>query len=246
MSTFSKLADIQSRQESFDKKQEERNRPKANWFSIKSNESLIVRFLQELDEDAENYDKDRGVFLGAVEHQAPGPKGFMSRALDTYEEEGKDFAREMDEERPGEGWKSRENFYINVAVKRPGGVQAEILSRNLNSQFVKDLVREYTRSKGKGITGKTFEIQRTGTGPQTQWRLYDAEEDLDVTGVEPWNLNEYAVRHIPYDEQKEYYMRNYEAPNSSNDNDGFKSEPSSEGESVSSAGASSGKPAFKW
>lgn len=216
MATFSSLASLKSKQESFDKAQAERNRPKANWFSPrKDGKPVRIQFLQELDPEAENFNPKNGTFLGAVEHQAPGPKGYLARALDTTETdpEGRDFAAEMHEKYPTEGWRARENFYINVAVEQPdGSVRAEIMSRNLNSAFVKTLVRKFERSKGRGITGVTYDIWREGSGPQTQWILEESEEDIDITGVELWNLEEYAVRHVPYEKQREFYMRHYEKP----------------------------------
>ena len=188
------------------------NRPKANWFKIKEGEKVVVKFLQELDENAPKHNPAFGTFLGVVEHQAPGPKGYLSRAVDTRETEGKDFAQELymsDRERYKD-LRPRENFYINVAVETPEGVQAQILTRSLHSPFVQDLIELYEDDLPDGITGVPIQITRRGTGASTVWKLkvMSKEDDFDVTGVEPWDLNKNAVRHIPYDKQKEYYQRN--------------------------------------
>lgn len=206
------LAALKSKKKAFDERQEERNRPKANWFKINTNETLTVKFLQELSDEAENYKAEFGTYLGAVEHQAPGPKGYLSRALDTMESEGRDFAVEMYKKTKEKDWRNRENFYINVAVDR--GDQkpvVEILSRGLYSTFVDDLVEAYDDSDGAGISGKTFTISRKGSGPATVWKLKESTKvDLDVSGLQPWDLETYAIRKIPYSEQEEYYMRNYQ------------------------------------
>lgn len=216
MSTITSLTGLQGRKQERERAQALRDRPKANWFKISSGEVLTVRFLQELDAGSEYYNKDFGTFLGAVERQAPGPKGYLSRALDTTETdpEGRDFAEEM-RRRTGEAdWRKRENFYINVAVDRGDGKPTvEILTRSMHSPFVEDLIEFYEENEPNNITADTYAIKRTGSGPTTAWKIKkvtDPEKQIDVSGLTPWPLEEYAVRHIPYEQQKEYYMKNYQ------------------------------------
>lgn len=206
------LAGLKSRKERFEKEQEERNRPKANWFKINSGETLTVRFLQEMDESSPNYNPAFGKFLGAIEHQAHGPKGYLSRALDTTETdpEGRDFAEEMYKKTKESGWRKKENFYINVAVVRDGKPTVEILSRNMHSDFVDDLVELY-EDNDETITDRSYTITRRGQGAKTTWKIKEAKEDINIDGLQPWNLEEYAVRKVAYDDQKEFYMRNYQA-----------------------------------
>jgi len=192
------------------------NRPKASWFKLGEGEKVVVKFLQELDENAPKYNPAFGTFLGVTEHQAPGPKGYLSRALDTREIEGKDFAQELymsDRERYKD-LRPRENFYINVAVETKDGVEAQILSRSLHSPFVQDLIELYEDDLPDGITGVPIQITRRGTGASTVWKLkvMTKDEDFDVSGVEPWDLRKSAVRHIPYEKQQEYYQRNSDIP----------------------------------
>lgn len=207
ISTFSELTGAQAER---DQQIANRDRPKANWFKIKENESLVVKFLQELDPSAENYNPEFGTFLGAVEHSVPrdvDPQGFMKRALDTMETEGRDLAQELHQKDRKAGWGAQQNFYINLAVDTPDGPEVQIFSRKLNSNFVKDLVEIF--EEDGGITGQPFTITRRGSGPQTELRIKPAkaDKDFDVSGLEPWKLDEYAVRHVPYDEQEEFYFR---------------------------------------
>lgn len=208
--TINTLAGLTGAHEERDRQIANRDRPKAEWFKIKENEPLVVKFLQELDPSAENYNPDFGTFLGATEHSVPrevDPNGFMKRALDTMESEGRDLAQELHEKDRKAGWGAQQNFYINVAVDTPEGPKVQILSRKLNSNFVKDLV-ELFEDEG-GITGIPFVITRRGTGPQTEIRIKKGKDtqDFDVSGLEPWDLEEYAVRKVPYDEQEEFYFR---------------------------------------
>lgn len=208
---FSGLAALRNRKAAKEKAAADRDRPKANWFKIESGETLTVRFLQELDESSPNFNPAFGVYKGLVERQAHGRNGYLSRALDTTETdpEGRDFAAEMYKKTKEPGWKRRENFYINVAVDRGDGKPAvEILSRNLHSSFVDDLSDEYD-DNDNSITDKTFTITRRGSGTDTKWKLKESKDELDVTGLEPWDLDTYAVRDIPYENQREYYMKNY-------------------------------------
>lgn len=208
--TINTLADLTGAHEQREQQIANRDRPKAEWFKIKEGESLTVRFLQELDPSAENYNPEFGTFLGAIEHTVPrdiDPQGFMKRALDTMESEGRDLAQELHQKDRKAGWGAQQNFYINVAVDTPEGPKVQIFSRKLNSNFVKDLV-EIFEDEG-GITAQTYVITRRGSGPQTELRIKAAKPgmEFDVSGLEPWNLEEYAVRHIPYDEQEEFYFR---------------------------------------
>lgn len=187
----------------------EQNRPKASWFKIKEGESITVRFMQELDPSSENYNPEFGTFLGVIEHSVPrdiDPNGFMKRALDTMETEGRDLAQELHLKDRKAGWGPQHNFYINLAVETPNGPEVQIFSRKLHSNFVRDLA-EIFEDEGT-ITDRAYVISRRGSGPQTELRIKEAKgKDIDISGLEPWNLEEYAVRHIPYEEQEDYYFR---------------------------------------
>jgi hypothetical protein len=231
------LAKLKAKKEAFKKQQEEFDRPKADWFSIKPNQTLKVQFLQELSKNAENYngsygkspvilpqhnpdseDEDEraydiGLFLAVSEHTAHGADGFKSRALDTIESEGKDYAEEMYRRNKEEtGWKKKENLYITVAVDRgKREPSVEILSRGIHSEFVDDLM---DMDSEEGITGRTFAIKK-GSSKSSPWRIKElVGEEMDVDGLVPYDLARDAVRHVPYDEQKEFYGRNYTPENS--------------------------------
>ena len=213
MSNLGSLGALKAKRDAIE---EARNRPKAAWFRPPKDGSAVkIQFLNELDPEAENYNAAWGTHMVATEHQAPGPKGYMSRALDTMERDGRDWAQEQHMKDYKAGWKPRNNFYINVAVEQDGEVEAQILSRNLTNQFVADLIEEYEESDGVGITGQTYLLKRVGTGTNTQWRIKKSNEPMDLSGVEPWNLEENAVRYVPYEKQEEFYMRNAQLPESS-------------------------------
>lgn len=214
-STFSDLGSLSSRIEDRAARMADRDKPKPqkdDWFKPVPNQPVTVKFLQELSKSSKNYNEAYGTFLGAVEHQAPGKQGYLSRGLDTMELEGRDWAQEQHLKNPTEGWRAKENFYINVAVfdERTGQASAKIMSRNIHNEFVTDLVEIY-EANGGSITEGVYTITRRGSGTQTSWRIKPAPESADFStdSLIPWDLKAHAVRHVPYEKQREFYMRNY-------------------------------------
>lgn len=222
------LQRLQARKSEFKKKQESFNRPKPNWFKVAPGKSVRIQFLQELDKASPGYngsygtspvdpDYDIGLFYHAVERQAHGEKGFLSRALDTMESEGRDFAQEMLEKNPHEkGWRRQENFYISVAVDRGDDKPVvEILSKNAHNEFVDEIVDFfYEDPDNQRLTGRTFIIKKGGQKNSPLTIREDTKTDMDVSGLVPYDLARDAVRRVSYDDQREYYMKNYtpEAP----------------------------------
>lgn len=202
------LAALKAHQEEQKAKQEAANRPKAEWFSSvfpkKLGDEVVVRFLQELDPEARNYSDERGLGFIAVEHQAPGPEGYKRRALCTADAEGQCYACERHNLDYKEGWRQRQNLYINVLVTVDGESKVFVLSRNANSSFAEQLIQEAV-DEGS-ITDANYRITKTGSGTQTNWLLKRLKGDpMDDSGAEVYNLDETALRDITYDKQADYY-----------------------------------------
>lgn len=216
------LANLKAKQERAARQQEDFDRPKPNWFKIRPNEKLKVVFLQELSDESPKFDGSYGtspadpdynigLFYNVFERTAHGDRGFMSRALDTMETEGRDFAQEMLEKNPSEtGWRRKDNFYITVAVQRGNALSVEILSRPANNDFVRDLVAEYDADEDNpGITGRVFEIKK-GSKMNSPWVFKELpNEHIDTTGLVPYDLARDAVRRVSYADQREFYLKNY-------------------------------------
>lgn len=195
--------------------EEARNKPRANYFNWKHNKNkddkdvVYVRFLQEFDSEVPGYNEERGLPLMAVEHQAPGAKGFMRRANCTIESEGQCYACERHKEDRSLGWQQRSNFYIWVLVdyKDGEGPQPVVIARSFNSSFVEDLILEVEEDPENKIGDQMWKIQRTGSGKSTAWKLRKAPnvELLDDSSVEVLDLKEAVLRPIPYEGQAEYY-----------------------------------------
>lgn len=196
------LAGIRKAKEEAAARRAEMDRPKVQWFTLKNRSNgARVRFLQELDEESPNYDPSRGTLITILEHQAPGKEGWKARAMCTYEKEGRCFACEKNREAPTAGWKAKTNMYVNV-LDEDGVVK--VLSRNVNNAFVDTLVEWF--SSTLTITDRTFKLKQTGEGMNTTWTMTPAP-DLDAVVGELYDLEQAVLRHVPYENQKEYYLR---------------------------------------
>jgi hypothetical protein len=51
-----------------DKPKYDENSPKVRWLKLADGQSAKIRFVEELDEDSANYNKDRGLALVVKEH----------------------------------------------------------------------------------------------------------------------------------------------------------------------------------
>jgi len=215
MSLVKGLAAFKATKAQIEADREARERPRANYFNWKNNKNkedknvVSVRFLQEFDTAIEGYREDRGLPVMAVEHQAPGAKGFMRRANCTLESEGQCYACERHREDRSLGWQQRRNFYIWALVDYSDGEgpQPVVIARTFGSSFVDDLILEVESDDENRITNKMWKVIKSGSGKSTTWKLReDKKADLyDDTDVDVIDLEEAVLRPIEYDKQAEYY-----------------------------------------
>ena len=205
--TIKGLASIKANQKAQQERAENANRPKAEWFKFpKGVTSVEVRFLQELDEDMQNYREDRGVGFIAVEHNAPGNDGWKRRGLCTSDgEDSPCYACARHREDYKAGWRQKQNLYINVLVKTGDNeYKTMILTRNANSGFAQALIEEAVDEST--ITAVNYRITKTGEGTTTQWLLKPLKtEPFDDSNAEVFDLDKTAVREVEYDKHAAYY-----------------------------------------
>jgi hypothetical protein len=208
MAVHKGLASIRKQQEEQRARAEAGNRPKADWFKFgKGQTSYTVRFLQELDPEMDNYREDRGVGFIAVEHNAPGNDGWKRRGLCTIED-GACYACARHKQNYKEGWRQKQNLYINVLVNvgtddNPD-LKVMVMTRNANSGFVQALIEEAVDEST--ITAVNYRITKTGEGTTTQWLLKALKTTpFDDSNVEVFDLEKTAIREVEFDKQAEYY-----------------------------------------
>ena len=180
---------------------------KGRWFKIEDGESVKIRFLQELDPDSPNYDQSRGCGFIALEHI--NPKDYRKKALDTMETEGRDWAQEQHRKDPKAGWKARTRLYINVLVddgkEEP---YVAILSQGTSGKTITPTLIEYAGEMGS-ITNLMWRIKRNGSKTDTSYTIIPLAKDespFDFSGLELFDLEKTAVRHVPYAEQEAFYL----------------------------------------
>lgn len=200
------LAAIKKYQEEQKQKAAERERPKADWFKWPKGVNVATAlFLQEMDQEGSGYKEARGIGFIEVEHQAPGPDGYKRRASCTVDSEGQCYACERHSQNYKEGWRQRTNLYINALVDfgQGEGPKPVVIQRNANSSFVQALIEE-ALEEGT-ITGTNYRITKVGEGTTTQWLLKALKDRFDDAKVEVFDLDETAVRKVPYEKQADYY-----------------------------------------
>lgn len=180
--------------------------PKAKWFKLADKQAVKVIFLQELDEESDNFSEKNGLGFLAVEHQ--NPKNFMRKAVCTLDDEGACFGCEKHKENWKAGWKQKTRLYVNVLVD-PGNNEepyVAVLSQGNGPKSVTPSVIEQAGEIGT-ITDKWFKIKRTGAGQtDTSYLLTPlGAHDKNVEDFELYDL-EGVLRQVPYAEQAAHYL----------------------------------------
>ena len=182
--------------------------PKARWLKLEDGQSLKIRFVNEVDADSKAYDATRGLAIVVAEHT--NPKDYRRKAACTMEEEGRCYGCEMHRRDPKVGWKARLRYYTNVIVDNGSDDPfTAIWSQGVGPKSpTTTTIIEYAGDTGS-ITNVVWRLKRTGTGTQTSYSLFPLTADetpFDWTGVETYDLEQTATRHIKYPDQESFFM----------------------------------------
>jgi hypothetical protein len=179
---------------------------KGRWLKLADNQSLKIRFLQELDPDSKNYDPTNGVGFIAVEHT--NPSDYRRKALCSIEDQGRCFGCEQHRKDMKAGWKGRSRLYINVLVD--DGTEdpyVAILSQGSGPKSATPEVIQYAGETGS-ITDVIWRLKRTGQSTETSYSIIPLPtSDAKVNeSHELYDLEKIAVRDILYAEQETFYV----------------------------------------
>jgi hypothetical protein len=182
--------------------------PKARWLKLEDGQSVKIRFLNEVDADSKSYNADNGLAIVVAEHT--NPKDYRRKAACTLEEEGRCFGCEMHRRDPKAGWKARLRYYTNVMVD--DGTEdpfVAIWSQGVGPKSpTTTTIIEYAGDTGS-ITNVMWRLKRTGTGTQTSYSLFPLATDdsaFSWDGVELYELEKAATRHVTYPDQESFFM----------------------------------------
>ena len=193
---------------------------KVRWLKIDDNQSVKVRFINELDEDSPNYDVARDLAIVVSEHT--NPKDYKRKAVCTMESDGRCYGCEMarkqtEADRKNGSWKARFRFYTNLLVD--DGMEdpyVAVWSQGVGKQSAFNTLKEYAIETGS-ISNRTWRMKRQGTGTDTVYILLPGDPDSEKynwNGIQPYPL-EKVVRELPYAEQESFYL-GFDLPTSSN------------------------------
>lgn len=196
---------VEAEEARFNRSTEDSDKPKNRWFGLKDGEAVKVIFLQEMDDESENYSEKNGLGFLAVEHNAP--HNFRRKAECTIEDEGACFACEEHRKDFKAGWKQKTKLYINVLVDDgTNEPYVAILSQGNGPKSVTPSVIEQATEIGT-ITDKWFKIKRKGAGQtDTSYLLTPlGAHDKNVEDFEVFDLDT-AIRRVPYAQQQAHYF----------------------------------------
>lgn len=181
---------------------------KGRWLQLKDNQSLKIRFLQEVDPDSKNYVEQAGVAFIAIEHT--NPKDYRRKALCTIEDQGRCFGCEQHRRDPKAGWKGKSRFYANVLVDDGSeNPYVAIFSQGTGPKSATPEVLNYAGETGS-ISNLNWKLKRTGTGTETNYSIIPLPTSdvspIDFSKYELFDLQKSAVRDVPYNEQESFYL----------------------------------------
>ena len=182
--------------------------PKGRWLKLNDNQSVKIRFLQELDPDSKNYFEEAGLGFIAVEHT--NPTDYRRKALCSIEDQGRCYGCEQHRRDPKAGWKGRSRLYINVLVD--DGTEepyVAIFSQGAGPKSATPEIIQYAGETGS-ISDVIWRLKRTGEKTDTNYSIIPLPtadiKPVDLEKYELVDLEKVAVRDVTYDEQEDFYL----------------------------------------
>jgi hypothetical protein len=189
-----------------DKPKFENNGPRVTWLKLEDNQSVSVRFVNELDGDSPSYDEKNGLAIVVSEHT--NPKDYKRKAACSAESEGRCFGCEMHRKDMKAGWRARLRFYINVLVDDgTNDPYIAVWSMGVAKSATFDTIREYVQDS-QSLSNMTWKLKRNGKGTETTYILIPIKQDeekFDWSKFEIPDL-EAVVREVPYAEQESFFL----------------------------------------
>jgi hypothetical protein len=197
------------------KRESQADKTKTRWFSLKDGESARVVFLQELDEDSDNFSAKNDLGVLAVEHSNPDRALWMRKALCTANEQAGCWACEQHRKDFKAGWRQKTRLYINVLVddgkEEP---YVAVLSQSNGARSITPTLIDEATDEGT-ITNRWYTIKRNGGGlDDTSYTLRadKKEHDLNVEDYEVVNLIDDVLFKVDYEKQEAHYFDGGKAP----------------------------------
>jgi hypothetical protein len=184
------------------------------WVKLADGARANIRFLQELDADSPSYDPDKGLGFIAVEHK--NPKNFFKKILCSIEDQSRCFGCEQHKKDFKAKWGGQKRLYINVLFDNgKDAPEVQILSQGTGPKSITPTLVEYAGEMGS-ITNLVWGLRRSGMEKETSYTVIPKkidEKPFDTSGLVLFDLEEVAVRDLPYEEQEAFLLGDgYDAP----------------------------------
>jgi hypothetical protein len=189
-----------------DKPKFENNGPRVTWLKLEDNQSVSVRFVNELDGDSPSYDEKNGLAIVVSEHT--NPKDYKRKAACSAESEGRCFGCEMHRKDMKAGWRARLRFYINVLVDDgTNDPYIAVWSMGVAKSATFDTIREYVQDS-QSLSNMTWKLKRNGKGTETTYILIPIKQDEEKFDWSKFEISdlEAVVREVPYAEQESFFL----------------------------------------
>ena len=189
-----------------DKPKFENNGPRVTWLKLEDNQSVSVRFVNELDGDSPSYDEKNGLAIVVSEHT--NPKDYKRKAACSAESEGRCFGCEMHRKDMKAGWRARLRFYINVLVDDgTNDPYIAVWSMGVSKSATFDTIREYVQDS-QSLSNMTWKLKRNGKGTETTYILIPIKQDEEKFEWSKFEIPdlEAVVREVPYAEQESFFL----------------------------------------
>jgi len=177
---------------------------KARWFGIQDKEKVKILFLQEFDDESENFSKKNGVVTLSVEHS--NPQNFKRKAVCTSEDEDACWACEQHKKDWKAGWKPKNRLYVNVLVDNgKDEPYVAVLSQGTSDKSITPALMEYAETGS--ITDKWYTIKRNGKDfNNTSYLLLPSTDSKEnVEDYELFDLDRLLYK-VPYEKQEVHYL----------------------------------------
>lgn len=178
------------------------SRGESKFLKLDDGESVVIRFLQELDEAGATYNKERGLALGYYEHI--DPDDFSTSFVCTAESEGK--CAGCERVSLNRRWRARGRLIANVLVRGQKGDmdKVKIFTTPISSKGLTPTLVEFSDDYGS-ICDRDYKLTRRGTSIETTYTLLPKEVSPLTKTDEAQELTPLTsvMRNLSYDEQKE-------------------------------------------
>lgn len=142
-----------------------------DFFKLDDGKSVMVRFLQEIDNNSEHYNEDNGLAFLVYVINPPTADGWKYRFY--VDEDNEHLLEEIGD------WPKKGRLFISMLVNRGNDAEPEWKLELWDaSKAVLRQLLEWSDDMG-GITHKEFKVTRSGTGTSTTYILMPKNETPD-------------------------------------------------------------------